>query len=233
MANRATSENGFDESLGVTPIPRSNSSPSILKNPIQVVSPNLAAGSASSASHPLRDPDIDASTAQAILQQWAEVKTEDGTVERTYSQCAQTWPLASHVKLDNIESAIHILRQACDYLYNGLSEVGSVVDQKCNTEKVQQAMGELVAQIQRMQATLEIQQHQLSSRELQAAAGQLREDIRGLTQGFAEVQMDILSRDQRISELEEVIFQAGVTMEMVCRSAVRAFSRFEFPRRDR
>ena len=36
---------------------------------------------------------------QAILQQWQEVKTEHGTVERTYTQCAQTWPLANHVKV--------------------------------------------------------------------------------------------------------------------------------------
>ena len=43
--------------------------------------------------------------------------------------------------------------------------------------------------------------------------------------------MDLQSRDHRISELEEVIFQAGGTMNMVCRSAVKAFSRFEFPRR--
>ena len=80
----------------------------------------------------------DPSTARAILQQWAEVKIEDGTVERTYAQCAQTWTLANHVKLENIESAIQIPRQACDHLYNGLSQVGSVVDQKCSTEKVQQ-----------------------------------------------------------------------------------------------
>ena len=35
LANRATSKNGFDESRDVTPIPRSNSFPSLLKNPIQ------------------------------------------------------------------------------------------------------------------------------------------------------------------------------------------------------
>ena len=89
------------------------------------------------------------------MQQWAEVKIEDGTVERSYTQCAQTWPLTDHVQLENIETAIQILRQACDYLYNGLSQVGSAADQKIDTVNVQQAIGEIAAQIQKTQACLE------------------------------------------------------------------------------
>ena len=57
IASRAASATGLDESLDVTPISRFNSSPSILKNPPQVMSPNLFAGSASSASHPLKEPE--------------------------------------------------------------------------------------------------------------------------------------------------------------------------------
>ena len=72
-----------------------------------------------------------------------------------YTRCAQTWPFTDHVKLENIETAIQILRQACDYLCNGLSQVGSVADQKMDTAKVQQAIGEIAAQIQKMQACLE------------------------------------------------------------------------------
>ena len=49
---------------------------------------------------------------QAILQQWAEVKNEHGTVERRCAQRAQTWPLASNAKLESMESAIRLLRQA-------------------------------------------------------------------------------------------------------------------------
>ena len=107
-ANRATSATGLDESIGLTPIARSSSSPSILNNPIRVMSPNMVAESASSASQLIRDPDFDPSMAKSLLQQWAEVKTEDGTVERTFTQCAQTWPLTDHVKLENIEAAIQI-----------------------------------------------------------------------------------------------------------------------------
>ena len=105
VTNRVASEVGWSESMEVTPIPRSTSSPSILHNPLQVMSPNLVAGSASTDPPPLREMETEAGV-QAILQQWAELKTEHGTVERRYAQCAQTWPLTSNAKLENMESAI-------------------------------------------------------------------------------------------------------------------------------
>ena len=113
--DRAASERGLSESMETIPILRSSSSPSILHNPSQVMSPNLVAGSASTGAPSASG--IEQNTGvQAILQQWQEVKTEHGTVERTYTQCSQTWPLGSDVKLEGIESAIVILRRACDYL---------------------------------------------------------------------------------------------------------------------
>ena len=69
---------------------RSNSSPSLLHNPTQVMSPNLVAGGASTAPLPSSGMETDAGV-QAILQQWDEERTEHG---------AQTWPLASNVKLE-------------------------------------------------------------------------------------------------------------------------------------
>ena len=78
MVNRATSDIGVSESIDVTPIPRSSSSPYILKNPPQVMSPNLIAGSASTDPPPMKKPETEAGV-QARLQQWAEVKTEYGT----------------------------------------------------------------------------------------------------------------------------------------------------------
>ena len=84
-----------------------------------------------------------------------EVKTEDGAVERTFAQCAQTWPLADRVKLNNIEAAIQTLRQTCDYLYHGLSQVGSVAEQKIDTVKVQGGVQEIAGQIQKRQACLD------------------------------------------------------------------------------
>ena len=75
-----------------------------------------------------------------------------GAVARTYTQCAQAWPLASNVKLDGMESAIHILRQACDYLHEGMTRLSSITDQKCDTENVQQAIAEVMVTLQQLQA---------------------------------------------------------------------------------
>ena len=118
--------------------------------------PNLVTGSASSTTHPARDNDqgFAPDVARSILQQWAEVKGEDGVVERVFTQVAQTWALADNVKFENIEAAIQMLWQACDYLYQGLKHVGSMVEQKVDAEKMQKvvsALGEIVEQIKRMQ----------------------------------------------------------------------------------
>ena len=153
VVDRAASERGLSESMETIPILRSSSSPSILHHPSQVMSPNLVAGSASNVALSGSGIETDAG-AQAILQQWQEVKTEHGTVERTYTQCAQTWPLGSSVKLESIESAILILRQACDYLHNSMTQLSSITDRKCDTEKVQQVIADLMTQLPRLQATI-------------------------------------------------------------------------------
>ena len=149
--DRAASERGLSDSMETVPILRSNSSPSIIQNPSQVLSPNLVAGSASNVT-PSGSGMETAAGVQAILQQWQEVKTEHGTVARTFTQCAQAWPLASNVKLDGMESAIHILRQACNYLHEGMTRLSSITDQKCDTEKVQQAIAEVMVTLQQLQA---------------------------------------------------------------------------------
>ena len=114
--SQAPCVSGIDESLNVTPIRRASSSPNILPIPLQVMSPNLATGSVSSVTPPQKDDDqgFDPDVARSTLQQWAEIKIEDGSVERVFTQVAQTWPLADNVKFENIEAAIHVLQQACD-----------------------------------------------------------------------------------------------------------------------
>ena len=59
----------------------------------------------------------------------------------------------------------------------------------------------------------EASQQQNSSRDAQETASQFRQDIWNLTQCIAEVQVDLQLRDQKISDLEEMIFHNGVTME--------------------
>ena len=48
VRDRAASDRGLNESMETVPIVRANSSPSIIQDPSQVMSPNLVAGSASS-----------------------------------------------------------------------------------------------------------------------------------------------------------------------------------------
>ena len=66
-----TSDIGLSESMEVTPIPSSSSSPSILHNPLQVMSPNLVAGSASADPPPMREMETEAGV-QASTGQWNE-----------------------------------------------------------------------------------------------------------------------------------------------------------------
>ena len=101
-----------------------------------------------------REQDIDPTTARAILQQWSEVKNEDSSVARTYTQCAKAWPLADQAAFDNIVAAIQILRQACDYLHQGLTQVGTAVGQRIDTGKAQEAVNEIASQIQSMKASM-------------------------------------------------------------------------------
>ena len=131
--DRAASERGLSESMETVPILRSSFSPSIIQNPSQVMSPNLVAGSAPNATPSGSGVETDAGV-QAILQQWEEVKTEHGTVARTFTQCAQAWPLADNVKLEGI-----------------MTRLSSITDQKCDAEKVQQAIAEVTVTLQQLQ----------------------------------------------------------------------------------
>ena len=77
------------------------------------MSPNLVAGMASGSTQAPEEPD-DPAAARAIVQSWTEVQGEDGSVARTYTQCAKTWLLADAAAFENIEAALLVLRQACE-----------------------------------------------------------------------------------------------------------------------
>ena len=53
----------------------------------------------------------------------SETQGEDGTVQRTYTQCAHEWPLSESDAFDNIESALNILKRACEYLHDGMMQM--------------------------------------------------------------------------------------------------------------
>ena len=218
--DRAASDRGLSDSMETVPILRSNSSPSIIQKPSQVMSPNLVAGSASNATPSGSGMDTDAGV-QAILQQWQEVKTEHGTVERTFTQCAQTWPLASHVKLEGMESAIHILRQACEYLHEGMVKLSSITDQKSDTEKVQQAIAELMVTLQNLHT-----QHHEGSRRSEVLASRIDEvtgeaaSIRGRLESLERrVGMESQQHESVLRELQASHEQHATDLSVLCHNA--------------
>ena len=127
---------------------------------------------------------FDPGMARAILQHWAKTKAEDGNVERTLTQVAQAWPVAEDMKFENLEAAINVFRQACDYLYQGMKR--SVTEQKADQQSVQS---------------------------LQASTERCRHDIDQVSKSLVETQTGLQARDQRIDDLAESIFANGVTIE--------------------
>ena len=86
---------------------------------------------------------MDTAMARAILQSWSETRAEDGTVQRTYTQCAREWPLSETEAFENIEVALNVLKRACEYLHEGMMRMGKTVDQKANIPSVEAAVREL------------------------------------------------------------------------------------------
>ena len=113
------------------------------------MSPNLGQGMASgSTQDEAAESELDPAMARAILQSWSETRGEDGTVQRTYTQCAHEWPLSESDAFDNIESALNILKRACEYLHDGMMQMGGAVDQKANIPSVEAAVRALAGHVQ-------------------------------------------------------------------------------------
>ena len=134
--------------MDITPIGRADSSPDLPFDPEQVMSPNLEAGMASGSTQVPAEQEVDQATVRAILQSWSEAKEEDGSVARTYTQCAQTWPLTDAGAFENIDAALNVLKQACEYLHRGMTQVGTAVEQKADISKVQSAVHKLAEHLQ-------------------------------------------------------------------------------------
>ena len=120
---------------------RDDSSPITPSKPIQVMSPNLGQGLASGSTQVEEgEVELDTAMARAILQSWSEIRAEDGSVQRTYTQCAREWPLSETEAFENIEAALNVLKRACEYLHDGMMQMGRTVDQKANIPSVEAAV---------------------------------------------------------------------------------------------
>ena len=95
VATQAAQSWGQGESMEVTPIREADASPITPSKPIQVMSPNLGQGMASGSTQD------GAGRYENWIQQWPELfsnrgqrrKEKMGQCQRTYTQCAQEWPL--------------------------------------------------------------------------------------------------------------------------------------------
>ena len=103
-----------------------------------------------------------------------------------------------------MESAIHILRQACDYLHESMVKLGSVTDQKCDTGRVHliQVVAEMMSPLQQLQTrcTEGSQKTDLVSSRMDEMAGEAantRKRMEGLERrvGIEGQQHDVETRE--------------------------------------
>ena len=210
--------------VGEAAIREADTSPITPPKPIQVMSPNLGQGLASGSTQDgVVETELDPAMARAILQSWSETKGEDGTVQRTYTQCAQEWPLSDSEAFENIETALNILKRACEYLHDGMMQMGGVVGQKANIPSVEAAVRTLAGHIQEVRSGVQStvnRQTDLSSRvdrmseRLQAARDRMEMVTTQLDQGNREnaAQTDALRRS--MEETQRQVTQMGGFLEL-------------------
>ena len=221
VATQAAQSWGQGESMEVTPIRDADTSPITPVKPIQVMSPNLGQGMASGSTRDgAAESELDLAMARAILQSWSETRGEDGTVQRTYTQCAHEWPLLESDAFDNIESALNILKRACEYLHDGMMQMGGVVDQKANIPSVEAAVRALAGHVQEVRSG--VQDTVTRQSELSVRVDRMSERLQDrmemvatqLDQGNREnaTQTEVLKRS--IEETQKQVSQVGSFLEL-------------------
>ena len=178
---------------------------------------------ASGSTQGVAEQDVDQATARAILQSWSEVKGEDGSVARTITQCAQTWPFTDASTFENIDAALNVLRRACEYLHQGMTNLGATVEQNADITRVQGAVHELAEHIQvvRVGLTEEVsRQNALSTRidgmaeRLQAAHGRLETMGAQFEQGYGAQSSQVTELRQSVEETQRQVTRVSDRLEL-------------------
>ena len=187
------------------------------------MSPNLGQGLASGSTQ-VEEGEVEMETAmaRAILQSWSEVRAEDGSVQRTYTQCAREWPLSETEAFENIEAALNVLKRACEYLHEGMMQMGKTVDQKANIPSVEAAVRELAHHTQEVRNGVQrtvTRQTELSNRldgmseHLQAARDRIEALSAQLDQGGREHMALTVEYRHTIEETQRKVIQLGGIIE--------------------
>ena len=223
VATQATQSWEQGGSLELTPI-RDDTSPTTPSvKPTQVMSPNLGQGLASGSNQAEEgEAEMDTAMARAILQSWSETRAEDGSVQRTYTQCAREWPLLGMEAFENIEVALNVLKRACEYLHEGMMQMGRTVEQKANIPSVEAAVRELAQHTQEVRSGVQrtvTRQTELSNRldnmteHLQAARGRMEALSAQLDHGGREHMALVVEYRQSIEETQRRLSQLGGLIE--------------------
>ena len=209
--------------MDLTPI-RDDASPiTPSSKPIQVMSPNLGQGLALGSTRAEEgEAEMDTAMARAIRQSWSETRAEDGSVQRTYTQCAREWPLSETEAFENIEVALNVLKRACEYLHEGMMQMGRTVEQKANIPSVEAAVRELAHHTQEVRNGVQrtvTRQTELSNRldsvseHLQAARGRMEALSAQLDQGGREHMALTVEYRHSIEEAQRKVIQLGSLIE--------------------
>ena len=187
------------------------------------MNPNLGQGLASgSAQVEEGEAEMDTAMARAILQSWSETRAEDGSVQRTYTQCAREWPLLGMEAFENIEVALNVLKRACEYLHEGMMQMGRTVEQKANIPSVEAAVRELAQHTQEVRNGVQrtvTRQTEVSNRldsmleHLQAARGRVEALSAQLDQGGREHMALAVECRHAIEETQRKVIQLGGIVE--------------------
>ena len=187
------------------------------------MSPNLGQGLASGSNQAEEgEAEMDTAMARAILQSWSETRAEDGSVQRTYTQCAREWPLLGMEAFENIEVALNVLKRACEYLHEGMMQMGRTVEQKANIPSVEAAVRELAQHTQEVRNGVQrtvTRQTEVSNRldsmseHLQAARGRVEALAAQLDQGGREHMALAVECRHAIEETQRKVIQLGGIVE--------------------
>ena len=223
VATQATQSWEQGGSLELTPIRDDTSPTTPSMKPTQVMSPNLGQGLASGSNQAEEgEAEMDTAMARAILQSWTETRAEDGSVQRTYTQCAREWPLLGMEAFENIETALNVLKRACEYLHEGMMQMGRTVEQKANIPSVEAAVRELAQHTQEVRNGVQrtvTRQTELSNRldnmteHLQAARGRMEALSAQLDHGGREHMALVVEYRQSIEETQRRLSQLGGLIE--------------------
>ena len=223
MATQAAQSWEHEEAMEITPVREVDVTPLTPLKPEQVMSPNLGEGMASSSTQGAAEQEVDPAMARAILQSWSETKGEDGTVSRTYTQCAQAWPLTDAGAFESIEVALNVLKRACEYLHEGMTQMGVTMEQKANILSVQAAVRELAEHIQDVRNGVRnsvARQNELSAKidgmaeQLQAARGRMEMVTAQLEQGHRGQASQAVELKQSLAETQRQVTQMGTLLEL-------------------